>query len=597
MAVSTPESLDGRASALAGGFSLCCFWNAFSAATRLGAHLTVDVELRAVGVQRHLQLRHALLLIGVRLAGIAGGGGGGAVRRPAPVRAAAAARILVRRAGGKAGDRETADSEGELAFVHGNPLGRRGRRANRQSQFAANVYRAGVTVQAHRDGSQRMRSRVTLDCPYVTGERPCCARNWSSSAPATSRAMSAARAFPARDIDARRRKGVGWTHSNLMQTAFGPILDTPFGTAGDLMIVPDPAAEVRVDFADGSAPEHFFLGDIRNTDGTPWECCPREFLRRAIAALNAASGLRLVAAFEQEFVYTGNQHRDGDAYSLNAFRRQGTFGESFVAAMRAAGVTPDSFLAEYGTRQFEVTVAPAPALTAADHAVITREMARAAAHRHGLPRVVLADARGVRRRQRRAHPHEPAGCVRRADDLCGDRTDGPQHGGAAFLRRRAAASAGDLRHHRALAGVVSAADAEPLGADADRHRAAGSRCGAARLPGVRRGRCRPTRRGSSISSSASAMPPPVRTWRWARSSSPAPTGCSASSACRRRPTASMNCRIRSARRWTTWRRARRWPAGSGPVFLEAYLRHKRSEVQHVAEWAVNELCNRYAEVY
>ena len=35
----------------------------------------------------------------------------------------------------------------------------------------------------------------------------------------------------------------------------------------------------------------------------------------------------------------------------------------------------------------------------------------------------------------------------------------------------------------------------------------------------------------------------------------------------------------------------------GPVFLEAYLRHKRSEVHHVAEWAVNELCARYFEVY
>ncbi len=189
--------------------------------------------------------------------------------------------------------------------------------------------------------------------------------------------------FPAREVEARRQKGIGWTHSNLMQTAFGPILDTPFGTAGDLMIVPDPAAEVRVDFADGSAPEHFFLGDIRNTDGTPWECCPREFLRRAVAALDAVSGLRLIAAFEQEFVYTGNQQRDGDAYSLNAFRRQGTFGETFLAAMRAAGVMPDTFLAEYGVRQFEVTVAPALALTAADHAVITREMARAAAHRLG----------------------------------------------------------------------------------------------------------------------------------------------------------------------------------------------------------------------
>src|SRR6478672_1202750 len=195
--------------------------------------------------------------------------------------------------------------------------------------------------------------------------------------------MCAGKGFPARELAARKKQGIGWTHTNLMQNAFGVILDTPFGTGGDLMVVPDTSAEVRVDFEDGSTLEHFFLGDIRNTDGTPWECCPREFLRRAIAALHAAGGVRLIAAFEQEFVYTGNQHRDGDAYSLNAFRRQGTFGESFVAALRAAGVRPDSFLAEYGTRQFEVTVAPADALVAADQAVITREMARAAAHRHG----------------------------------------------------------------------------------------------------------------------------------------------------------------------------------------------------------------------
>jgi pyridoxine 4-dehydrogenase len=41
-----------------------------------------------------------------------------------------------------------------------------------------------------------------------------------------------------------------------MQTAFGPILDTPFGTGGDLMVVPDSDAECHVDFADGSVPEH-----------------------------------------------------------------------------------------------------------------------------------------------------------------------------------------------------------------------------------------------------------------------------------------------------------------------------------------------------
>ena len=189
--------------------------------------------------------------------------------------------------------------------------------------------------------------------------------------------------FPASELHARRKTGIGWTHSNLMQTAFGPILDTPFGTGGDLMIVPDPSAEVDVDFGDGSAPEHFFLGDIRKTDGSPWECCPREFLRRAIAALEEASGLQVIAAFEQEFVYTGNEDRPGDAYSLGAWRRQDSFGENFIAAIRAAGAEPDSFLPEYGSRQFEVTVKPAPALQAADRAVIAREMARAAAFRLG----------------------------------------------------------------------------------------------------------------------------------------------------------------------------------------------------------------------
>src|SRR6516162_7750197 len=189
--------------------------------------------------------------------------------------------------------------------------------------------------------------------------------------------------FPARELPLRLNKGVGWTGSNLMMSPFGPIWDTPFGTAGDFMIVPDPAVEVRVDFADGSAIEHFFIGDICNTDGSAWECCPRDFLRRAVRQLEEVASLSLIAAFEQEFVYTGTSDRPGDAYALGAFRRQGTFGESFVAGLRAAGVVPDTFLAEYGARQFEVTVMPQPALTAADHAVITREMARATAHRLG----------------------------------------------------------------------------------------------------------------------------------------------------------------------------------------------------------------------
>jgi glutamine synthetase len=35
----------------------------------------------------------------------------------------------------------------------------------------------------------------------------------------------------------------------------------------------------------------------------------------------------------------------------------------------------------------------------------------------------------------------------------------------------------------------------------------------------------------------------------------------------------------------------------GPTFFEAYLRHKRSELAHVAGLAPPDLCARYAEVY
>ena len=65
--------------------------------------------------------------------------------------------------------------------------------------------------------------------------------------------LARGKGFPARELPLRLTKGVGWTGSNLMMSPFGPIWDTPFGTAGDFMIVPDPAAEVRVGFGDDSA--------------------------------------------------------------------------------------------------------------------------------------------------------------------------------------------------------------------------------------------------------------------------------------------------------------------------------------------------------
>lgn len=191
------------------------------------------------------------------------------------------------------------------------------------------------------------------------------------------------KAFPARELPSRLIKGVGWVPTNTMINAFGAIPATPFGTGGDLILVPDPTTEVKVDFGDGSADEHFYLGDLRHLDGKPWECCPRDFLRRALAALQATAGVSLVSAFEHEFTYSGVDDQPGAPYSLDAFRRQGLFAEALIAALRAAGAEPDSFMPEFGARQYEIVNEAAGGLRSADRAVVVREMVRATAHRLG----------------------------------------------------------------------------------------------------------------------------------------------------------------------------------------------------------------------
>lgn len=190
------------------------------------------------------------------------------------------------------------------------------------------------------------------------------------------------KSFPAADLPARLQRGVGLAPSNLFLSAAGPIQATPFGTQGEVLLVPDPATRVTVPFA-GTATEDFFLGDIKTLDGAHWDFCPRQVLRRALERLLRETGLRLLAAFEQEFTYSGVPRLPTQPYALDAYRRQGSYGETLLAALRQAGVMPDSFLAEYGPQQFEVTVAPALGLRAADDAVITREMAQAVAFRLG----------------------------------------------------------------------------------------------------------------------------------------------------------------------------------------------------------------------
>jgi len=192
------------------------------------------------------------------------------------------------------------------------------------------------------------------------------------------------KAFPARDLDKRYASGIGWCPTNVQITAFNQITDSPFGSLGDALLMPDPAARVDVDLGPDDPGEHFVLGDIVETDGsTPWPCCLRSLLKSALAALASEAGLELRASFEHEFHYA-TPAPDGGGFGLRSYRSAAAFHECFIAALDQVGIQVELIQPEYGLSQHEISIAPRPGLVAADQAVILRELARAVAGRLGV---------------------------------------------------------------------------------------------------------------------------------------------------------------------------------------------------------------------
>ena len=76
------------------------------------------------------------------------------------------------------------------------------------------------------------------------------------------------KAFPASDFEKRLRRGVGWTPTNVQITCFDNIAESPFGSFGDLVLIPDPSTRVRLPLEGEDTAEEFVLGDIRHMDGT-----------------------------------------------------------------------------------------------------------------------------------------------------------------------------------------------------------------------------------------------------------------------------------------------------------------------------------------
>jgi glutamine synthetase len=188
----------------------------------------------------------------------------------------------------------------------------------------------------------------------------------------------------ARDVLAGRLlSGVGM--STVRQSASLLDLAQPvpgFQVMEEVRVTADPSTFTALPYSSGSGA---VLCDLVNRDGTPWDACPRTFLRDAITAARDL-GYDVVAAFEPEFTLLrdGELYDDGLMLDNEAFDIANDYVVALIRALRVAGVGVEQYHPESSPGQHELTVRPATALRAADNHVWQRTFTRGLARAHGL---------------------------------------------------------------------------------------------------------------------------------------------------------------------------------------------------------------------
>jgi glutamine synthetase len=193
----------------------------------------------------------------------------------------------------------------------------------------------------------------------------------------------------------RMASGIGHTVAMMAMSMLDQLQPVEgMGPVGEVRIVPDPSTYVDLPYAPGAGA---MLSDLVLPDGTPWDACPRTFLKQAIAEL-AAEGYGIQAAFEPEFSIGRRDSSpagpsipdrlipfdDSLCYSATGFHLAHDFIMDLVEAMEAQGLAVEHYYPELGHGQHELSIRHTEGLRAADNQVLYRETVRGVAFRHGL---------------------------------------------------------------------------------------------------------------------------------------------------------------------------------------------------------------------
>lgn len=151
------------------------------------------------------------------------------------------------------------------------------------------------------------------------------------------------------------------------------------GPVGDIRLVADLGAAASLACAPGWlwAPV-----DQRDQEDRPWPGCQRTFLRRTLESA-AQMGFEFKAGYELEWTVgredgAGNVEfvHDGPGYGAATFGKVGEYLLGLVDNLEQAGVGVEQVHPEYSPGQVEISLSPVDPVSACDHSVLARHLAR-----------------------------------------------------------------------------------------------------------------------------------------------------------------------------------------------------------------------------
>ncbi len=188
-------------------------------------------------------------------------------------------------------------------------------------------------------------------------------------------------------LEGRLNSGIGLTLAMQAYTSMDDLqVIQGMGPVGEVRLIPDPDTFTILPYAPKRA---MMLADLVTTSRRPWEACPRDFLKRALARAESL-GLTIQAAMEPEW-YLATKEEDGFV-PLDESLDNASIGYTFaqdviddvIEALETQGLRVQQYYAELGHGQQELSIEHTDALRAADNHIIYRETVRNVAYQHGL---------------------------------------------------------------------------------------------------------------------------------------------------------------------------------------------------------------------